>query len=171
MMTKGTRETPCNECGSMANVYRGTYQFNESGLKNVILSGIELIQCPSCGAVDPVIPHVNELMRLLALAVISQPYRLHGNEVKFLRKFIGKSGREFCELLHVNKSTLSKWENDDKPVGPGNDRLIRAIVLGLGDGLKEELEKIINRFGDIKENKRHHQEIEIDTDKMSYHYV
>lgn len=161
----------CSSCGSVAKVVRGTYPFNESGLKNVVLCGIELIECPNCGNVDPIIPRMNELMRVLAIAVISQPYRLRGEDLRFLRKFLGKNGKEFCELLHVDRATLSKWENNEDPVGPSNDRLIRTVVLGLGNGLQEELQKIIKLFPQIEDKKTSQLEIEIDTDKMSYQYA
>lgn len=160
----------CSNCGATAKVIAGTYPFRESGLNNVVLCGIDLVKCPACHNVDPIIPHVNQLMRVLALAVISHPFRLRGEDVRFLRKFIGKNGREFAELLHVDPTTLSKWENNEDPVGPNNDRLIRAVVLGLGDGLKEQMEDIIHMFPQI-EDTTHEQEIEIDSQNMSYQYA
>lgn len=165
------REMECSNCGSTAKVSRGSYRFKECGLKNVVLVGIDLIRCAECGNVDPIIPHTNELMGVLAVAVVSQPYRLSGEDIRFLRKFIGKSGKEFCDLLHVDKSTLSKWENNEDPIGASNDRLVRAIALALGDGLKERLEQVIRQvFPNIAEGTSQ-KEIELDTDNMSYQYA
>ncbi len=171
MRTKGIGEMECSSCGSMATIVRGMYPFKESGLKNVVLAGIELIKCPNCGNIDPIIPHMDELMRVLGMAVLSQPNRLRGDEVRFLRKLIGKTGKEFCELLNIDKSTLSKWENDEDPVGGSNDRLIRVIVCGLGDAPKEQLVSMINRFRKTEEDNSRQREIKIDADKMSYQYV
>jgi DNA-binding transcriptional regulator YiaG len=154
----------------MTEVTRGTYRFKESGISDVFLKGIELVKCHKCGNIDPIIPRTNDLMRVLALAVISQPNRLRGAHVRFLRKFIGKTGEEFSKLLHVDPATLSKWENDEDRVGPQSDRLIRTIVLALSDGLKKELEAVINSFPAINEHSRQKQ-IEIDPGKMSYEYA
>jgi YgiT-type zinc finger domain-containing protein len=168
---KSKKEMECSNCGSMAKVTSGSYQFKECGLKNVVLVGIDRIVCTACGNVDPIIPQINELMGVLAVAIISQPYRLRGEDVRFLRKFIGKNGKEFCELLHVDRATLSKWENNEDPIGASNDRLVRAITLALGDGLEKRLEAVVKHvFPNIAEGTSP-QEIEIDTDNMSYQYA
>ena len=62
----------CSNCGAGARVVRGTYRFTESGLENVKLRGIDLIKCPKCKNVDPIIGRLNDLMRLLAVAVIAK---------------------------------------------------------------------------------------------------
>ena len=77
----------CSKCGAVAQVKRGSYRFKESGLP-VVLHGIEMIVCAKCGNEDPILPKVNQLMRRLALAVINKPYRLRGDEVRFLRKYL-----------------------------------------------------------------------------------
>ncbi len=160
----------CSNCGSVSQVRSGIYPFRESGLRNVVLVGVDVAKCGQCGNEDPIIPNINGLMRVLAKAVISQPNRLSGEQLRFLRKFMGKNGREFCELIGVDKSTLSKWENNEDPVGPSNDRLIRLIVLALDEELKEEIKDVINSFLHI-EDKTSEREIDIDPEKMSYQYA
>ena len=78
----------CSNCGAPARVAHGTYGLKEVGLKNVVLQGVEIVKCPKCKNEDPVIPNMNGLMRALALAVIEKPYRLTGEEVRFLRKYL-----------------------------------------------------------------------------------
>jgi DNA-binding transcriptional regulator YiaG len=151
-------------------VVRGSYQFKESGLDYVYLKGIDLVKCHDCGTIDPIIPHINELMRVVALAVIARPYRLAGEEVRFLRKFLGKTGAEFSGIVSVDITTLSKWENNEDPVGEQSDRLIRAVVLALDDKLKERSRDVINSFPQI-EKEFHDNQIEIDPAKMSYAYA
>jgi len=107
------------------------------GLKNVILQGVEVVQCPQCGDEQIIIPRLDELMRTLAFAVISQPYRLQGEDVRFLRKYLKMTQAEFASYLEIDKTNLSKWENNDDRIGEQSDRLIRSISLALGDGLKE----------------------------------
>src|SRR5438874_844874 len=65
----------CSNCGSEARIARGDYQFNESGLRGVVLRDIELIKCGKCGNVDPVLFRVDELMHLLAERCINSSTR------------------------------------------------------------------------------------------------
>jgi DNA-binding transcriptional regulator YiaG len=132
----------CSNCDKDAKVVRGSYAFKESGL-NVVLQGIELIRCKYCGNEDPIIPRVNDLMRTIAVAVICKPYQLRGEDIRFLRKYLRMTGAEFAHLMDVDKTTLSKWENNDDSVGSQSDRLIRLTVLALGEGLQEKLGEVI----------------------------
>jgi len=159
----------CSNCGAKAEVVRGEYNFKDSGLP-VVLEGIEFVKCGACGNVDPIIPKLSKIMRLIALAVIRKPYRLTGAEVRFLRKFLHMNGADFSALLKVDKTTLSKWENDAIEIGGQTDRLIRTIVLGLADGLQGELKEVIEQFTTISDEIRP-LKIRMNTAKMSYEYA
>jgi len=148
---KPVRKIERTSCGVAARVVRGSYDFVESGLKRVRLQSIELIVCDQCGNVDPIIPRVNDLIRLLVVAVIAKPYRLAGDEIRFLRKYLCTTGDESGRLLHINRANLSKWENNEDRVGAQSDRLIRTIALGLGEGLKGKLEELIRKFPEIQD--------------------
>jgi putative transcriptional regulator len=164
------RRERCSNCGAEARVTHGDYEFKESGLP-VLLKGIELIKCGKCGSVDPVIPKPAQIMRTLALAVISQPYRLTGAEVRFLRKHLGKTAEEFAKFLHVDKTVLSRWETGTHPVGEQSDRLIRLIVAGLAEGLKKhDIEVTIEKLPEIQSESRD-VGIRVDPETMSYDYV
>ncbi len=159
----------CSVCGSKASVVRGNYRLSESGLSNVVVHGIELVTCPKCHNIDPIIPRMNDLMLLLALAVVAQPYRLKGDHVRYLRKYLSMSGVEFSRLIHVDKSTLSKWENNGDVIGEQSDRLIRAVTLALGEGMKGNMEQVVRSFPEIQESRE--VRIEIDPQAKSYHYA
>jgi DNA-binding transcriptional regulator YiaG len=88
-------------------------------------------------------------MRVIALRLIEKRCHLTGDEIRFLRKYLGMTGDQFCRLLHVDRTTLSKWENNNDPIGPQSDRLIRAVVMALGEGLKEKLEETVRHFATI----------------------
>ena len=133
----------CNNCGKSARIVRGNYPFPECGLSNITLTGIEIIRCKKCGNDDPIIPKLDDLMTTLAVAVIAKPYRLQGQEVRFLRKYLHKTFDEFARLLRVDKTTISKWENDADAVGEQSDQLIRLYALSLGDGLQSKLKLIV----------------------------
>ena len=163
------RREKCANCGTRAAVVRANYPFKESGLQ-VILNGIEIIKCRKCGNEDPIIPRFEQLIRILALAVIYKPYKLRGEEVRFLRHYLRMNGEEFSRLLHIDKTTLSKWENNEDRVGDQSDRLIRTIALGLGDGLKDELESAIRKFPKIRSANRK-LTIRLDPETLSYRYA
>ena len=154
----------CTVCGAAAKTTRGDYRYNESGLKNVILRGIELIECPDCGAVDPVIPRMNDLHRALALAVASQPFRLQGEDVRYLRKYLNMTQDAFAKLLHIHKSNLSKWENNEDKIGEQSDRLIRTVAMALGDGLQKKAADVVRAFPAIREKTRRRMELNAEDD-------
>jgi len=159
----------CNNCEAKAQVVRADYDFKDSGLP-VVLEGIELVKCRTCGNADPIIPKLSKVIRMIALAVIRKPYRLTGAEVRFLRKFLHMNGVDFAALLKVDKTTLSKWENDVIEIGEQTDRLIRTITIGLGEGLQGELKDTIGLFTQISEEIRP-AKIRLDTKTMSYQYA
>lgn len=138
----------CTNCGAAkARVVRGDFFWDDVDLP-VTLKNVEQAQCQKCGNRDLLIPRLVHLMRTLALAVIHKPYRLRGEEVRFLRKYLNMTGADFSALLKVDKTTLSKWENNDDPVGEQSDRLIRMVALGLGEGLTEEMARLKENLAD-----------------------
>jgi transcriptional regulator with XRE-family HTH domain len=107
---------------------RGDYPFPESGLPNVVLLDIPLLKCPDCRQVEPLIPRAKHLIRALAQAVLHKPAKLCGAEIRYLRKHIGWKAVELARLMGVDKTTISKWENDQDLIGPQSDRLLRSLV-------------------------------------------
>jgi DNA-binding transcriptional regulator YiaG len=162
--------TTCSSCGSPAQVARGVYRFRESGLAHVFLVNIDMLRCVQCGNEDPVIPHLNELMSVLALAVVKKPCPLNGEEVRFLRKFLRMTGEQFGRHLGVTKHTVSKWENGEDPVGPQSDRLIRAVSVCLGEALQDHIEEIGQVLAKIEDTLRS-IEYKIDPEAEEIQYV
>ena len=143
----------CSNCGSNTQIVHGCYQFKESGLSSVVLHGIEILHCKKCGNDDPIIPNLSDLMRLLAVEVVGKPERLAGEEIRFLRKYLRMTGEEFSRLLDIDKTTLSKWENDADRVGDQSDRLIRIMDLIIGEGLREKLDQVVKSFSKARRTK------------------
>lgn len=164
------RKEQCSNCGAEAQTVRGSYRFKESGLRNVVLHGIEIIRCRKCGNEDPILPRLNNLMRTIALALASKPYRLHGPEVRFLRNYMGMTGERFSALLHVDKTTLSKWENNDDPVGYQSDRLIRLLAISRDRELCEKIGEVVKNFERIRERKRPLR-VEVNPETSEYRYA
>lgn len=161
----------CSNCGKTARVVRGTYAFTESGLRNVVLHGIEMSKCRSCGNVEPVIPRMNDLFHALALAVVQQPHRLAGDDIRFLRKYLHMTGDQFSRLLHVDRATLSKWENDDDRIGPQSDLLIRAVALMLGEGLQDRAGEFVRDFQRIEPKRKSHLRLNLNVKTLEFEYA
>lgn len=159
----------CHECGRDCTAVRSDYDYSSVGLP-VILENIEIVRCEACGHEEAMIPKMSKIHRLIALAVIQKPYRLTGAEVRYLRKWLGMSAADFAAPLKVDKTTVSKWENDALEIGEQSDRLIRTVVLGLGEGLSGELKDTVALFGKISEEIRP-VKIRMNPDKMRYTYA
>jgi len=119
----------CRNCDKAEmNSRPETYLYKESGLPNVVLVGVEVRRCPSCGHHELVLPRVTELHRTLAHALLRKSSRLSGPEIRYLRKYIGWSGADFARHVGVDPSTVSNWETDKDPIGSTSDRLLRLMV-------------------------------------------
>lgn len=164
------KKAQCSNCGAEARIVRGDYQFKETGLRDLVLLDIELIKCGKCGNVDPVLSHVDELMHVVAVAILQKPYRLRGEELRFLRKHIDLSQEDFARLLRVNKTTLSKWENNEDPIGLQSDLLARAIVISRDKLLKKRAADHIRAFEKIADQQKRVR-VELDPGKLAYQYA
>ena len=126
----------CGRCSTEMNVIRGDYRLTESCLANVVLQNIEIAVCPQCGNREPIIPYLDEVMRSLVQTVLLQSSRLTGQQVRFLRTYLGHSAEDFARYLHVDKSTISRWENGSQAIGEQSDLLIRMVVMAQGEDLR-----------------------------------
>jgi len=104
-----------------------THDYGQCGLP-VQLQGIVVHRCPACGEDEVVIPRIDELHRLIARSVIRKPAGLSGAEVRFLRKWLGHSGRDLAAIMGVAPETVSRWESDAQAIGGTADRLLRLLV-------------------------------------------
>lgn len=119
----------CIVCGGRMAGVSETYRYEDCGLPRVILKGVEVRRCKSCGEQEVAIPNIEGLHRCIALVLAHRPSALCGAEVRFLRKFLGYSGQDFARLMGVTLETVSRWENEKRPLGPVADRMLRLLVL------------------------------------------
>lgn len=132
----------CFNCGHKMRTRRENVPF--LGLPGVVLVGIPVKRCPSCGEHEVAIPNIDELHRVLALRVIEESGRLTSAEIKFLRTVLDYTGAEFARLIGASPVTVSRWEHGAQPIGHHADALVRALVLlRIGAGLgREQIEKL-----------------------------
>jgi putative zinc finger/helix-turn-helix YgiT family protein len=161
----------CRKCECKLAVLKRNYHFDEIGLP-VTLKNVELVKCDECGTVEPVIPNMNGLMHAVALAVITQERAMSGGEIRFLRKYLGLSTSQFMKLLHINQSTLSRWENGET-VGPQSDRLIRLLVSYKSVELRKHAEQLIEVLPDIEDrsSSKRRPQLRVDLRTLEYEYA
>jgi len=165
------KNQPCSNCGAMASVVRSNYHFTEMGLP-VELMRINVVKCSECGNEDPIIPNLDDLMHTLALMVICDPCKLSGPEVRFLRKYSGKSAEEFSRLLHVDHTHLSKVENGRTEIVRRLDKLVRFVVLTMSSELNDKADQLIELLPTISDEcEDPHREIQIDPSTLQHSYA
>jgi putative zinc finger/helix-turn-helix YgiT family protein len=129
--------TTRHDCKTCADECRATiehpYRFLDSGLSNVYLAGIRYWKCKDCGSEAAEIPAVAQLMSVIAKAVVMKAPLLIGEEIRFLRKRLGKRAIDFAQLINKTPEHLSKLENDQVPIPEETDKLIR-LTYGMLSG-------------------------------------
>jgi putative zinc finger/helix-turn-helix YgiT family protein len=151
-------KTKCHVCKAPLFKEFSSYRYKESGLDNVYLENIPIYKCIACGTVFPSIFRLPRLNELIAEALLEKPALLNGKEIKFLRKSLHFSSKDFSDLLGVGKTTLSKWENGRQQHSEANDKHIRSQYMlhkGFSPSkalkiihhlLKSNLKKSVNDF-------------------------
>jgi DNA-binding transcriptional regulator YiaG len=106
------------------------YHFDRCGLDYIYLIGIERLACPRCGASYPIIPRMAELHRVIAGIVIEKPAELSGQEVRYLRSWIGVQAKEFAKWIGCDPAYLSRIENGHHAaLGESADKLVRVYAM------------------------------------------
>ena len=70
---------------------------------------------------------------MIAKSVVMKPALLNGEEIRFLRKRLGKKAADFAELINKTPEHFSKLENDQLPLQEETDKLIR-LTYGMLNG-------------------------------------
>lgn len=118
----------CTECSNTMTKSIGDHHYTECGLDNVILHGITLLECESCGAKRAVIPAMAQLHRAIARALARKPARLVPAEVAYLRDHLDLSNKEFAELMGVSPEHTSRWASSE-PIGVPAERFLRMLAI------------------------------------------
>lgn len=142
----------CTECRAPVKESAAeSYHYTASGLPNVFLSGISVYKCTECGAEFVQIPHPTKLHAALAKAVAEKPVPLTSDEIRFLRKWLGRSNNDFARLMGVKPEHTSRWVSGALPMPPTAERLLRSVViLQLGSGFSlDDLAEIDEKSNEI----------------------
>lgn len=160
-------DTAKHDCEERATEYFATrqkpYHFLDSGLPNVYLIGVTYWVCKDCNKQAAEIPAPEQLMNVIAKAIVMKQGLLSGPEIKFLRKRVGKRAADFAELISKTPEHLSKLETESLELPPGTDKLIRLTYAMLSDDaeLLETMTKRIEEWLKSIKAKGNPQPIEI----------
>ena len=119
----------CFNCGHGMTTGRENVKYDASGLPGVTLVDVEVSRCGHCGQYEVAIPRIEELHRVMAIALVRKAARLTPAEIRFLRTTLGWSSRELADHMGAAAETVSRWEHGKTPIGPQADRLLRLMVL------------------------------------------
>lgn len=134
----------CPICKQAIHGEIGNHWYKESGLDNVYLNNITMYNC-TCGVSIPSIFRSAHLDDLIAETLITKTALLNGKEIRFLRKNIYLPSKDFAKKLGIEKTTLSKWENDTQQHRESYDRFIRSLYL-IYKGINKDTFKIFDRI-------------------------
>lgn len=101
----------CTVCGNELQSTIENHVYDECGLTNVVLSGVAVNRCGSCGEFEIELPDIEGLHRVIAWSVATERRRLTHEELRFLRKYLGFSQRDAAVKLGISHETLSRYEN------------------------------------------------------------
>ncbi len=130
-MAKVEIKMKCPECGSRVTQRVGDHPYLGEELPNVVLAGVKIRTCSECDFRSVGIPKLAGLHKALAERVATAAHRLAPGEIRFLRKHLGWSGKDFARHFGVAPETVSRWENGKKPMGATAERLLRMSALTL----------------------------------------
>jgi YgiT-type zinc finger domain-containing protein len=119
----------CVECGEPLQVVRSTVPYPESGLDNVQLLNVPVWVCPN-GHQELEIPAVEGLHNLLAEMIVRQPAPLSGKDIRFLRRRLGLTARDFARQLGWTPEWQSQLENGHA-TAPRQSDLLMKLACGV----------------------------------------
>ncbi len=107
------------------------YHFVGSGLQNVYLVGVEYEMDPGAGTQAAVIPCLPNLMAAIGKVLVEKKTPLSADEVRFLRKRLRLSSKEFAKLAGKTSEQYSRIENGAAKLTPTVERVVRLLYAAL----------------------------------------
>jgi len=115
------------------------------GIVVKVLNAVVVNRCSSCGEEMIGIPDLQGLARAAALARAQSPERLSGKEVRFIRRALDQTQKDFAEAMDLSAEHVSRWENDHKGIGAASEKLVRHNVCALlSEGCEYDPKTIAN---------------------------
>lgn len=124
-MMHRTQETNQSVIREVVDVYREDLL----GIPVVLLNAVIRVVDES-GEETFAIPNMRGLVAAVAMSRCLMPRKIAGKEIRFMRKALEMTGREFAAELDIAPETLSRWENDGRVIGGNGEKMLRHLVCG-----------------------------------------
>lgn len=69
------------------------------------------------------------LREALVRVILKRPHRLEGMLVRNLRRYMGLARDNLASILKVKPETVSRWENDSRPISASAEQALRSMAL------------------------------------------
>lgn len=125
------RSVVCPACGKEGAVARfpKTYRYEESGLPLVLRGGVTEVDCPHCGESLVKIEKEEQLLQVIAKAILMSPPGMTGSEMRFVRGVIGLTQELMADALRVRRATVSERESRVEALSFADELGLRLILL------------------------------------------
>lgn len=104
------------------------FHYTDCGLDNVFIHGLDVV-CDDAGNDTIRIPRINQLHRVIAEGIVSHPFAMDGQELRFLRTEMGFTQGKLADLLGVTQLTVGRWERSENPIGPTVEVFVRKLAI------------------------------------------
>jgi putative zinc finger/helix-turn-helix YgiT family protein len=115
------------------------------GLESVRVERVPALRCDACGGMTFDGASLDAVLRATARLLVRQAGDLWPAEARFLRKFLATTQTELAARLGVDRTTVTRWETGQEPIGRANAASLRAHVAlhlaGLDPASAEELDR------------------------------
>lgn len=118
----------CVNCQSDNLVKDRTEHAGGLGVTSVTLTNVPVVYCGDCGEEYAQYPGYTLLLQHAVTKLCELSSTLTGEEVAFLRKWLGWRQDHMATNFGCHTMTISKWERGKCDVSPMADRLLRACV-------------------------------------------
>ncbi len=117
--------------GLMERSVKAEHVEDLGGIVVKVLNAVVVQRCSDCGEEMTGIPDLQGLARAAAMARALNPARLTGKEVKFIRRALDLTQKEFAEKMELSTEHVCRWENDHNGVGAMSEKLARHNACAL----------------------------------------
>jgi len=104
------------------------YRYDECGLDNVMLMGLEV--CQDDEGEDVITIHnINALHRAIVEGIARKRTGITGRELRFIRTELGITQAELADVISKDVQTVGRWERGEFPIDSTAETVIRVMAL------------------------------------------
>jgi len=100
------------------------------GLRGILQGQVPGLRCDRCRTETFEARTLDQMLLVVARAVLTQPRILSAEEARFLRKAVlGLTQARLAERMGINTITVADWERGERPMSKEHDYELRGIAL------------------------------------------